>query len=81
VIQYRQGTYTNDQGDLVSNRYQFYSFTNYKNITLESDQTLDEISLKYYGTPLYYWLIGEANNVEDPFSKLLKGTAIKVPEL
>lgn len=81
MIQYKQGTHTNDKGDIVSNRYQFYSFTNYKNITLENDQTLDEISLKYYGTPLYYWLVGEANSIEDPFSKILKGTTLKIPEL
>ena len=81
VKQYRQGIVTDDQGNTVSRRYEFYSFTNYKNITLDGDYTLDELSLKYYGTPLYYWILGEANNIENPFAKLCKGTRLVVPEL
>lgn len=81
VKQYRQGIVTDDQGNTVSRRYEFYSFTNYKNITLDGDYTLDELSLKYYGTPLYYWILGEANNISNPFAKLGKGTNLVVPEL
>lgn len=77
----RQRVYTNDNGDLVSSKYEFYGYTEEKNVVLEKDLSLDEISYKYYGTPLYYWLIGEANNIKDPFRKLRKGTSVKIPVL
>lgn len=76
---YRQRTYTDNKGNRVSGRYFLYSSLESKTIVLENDLSLDEISLKYYGTPLYYWLIGEANNVSDPFIKLKKGDSVKIP--
>ena len=76
---YRQRVYINKEGKKVSDRYTFYKADKVKPITLEKDLTLDEISYKYYGTPLYYWVIGEANNIADPFVKLKKGMNVKVP--
>lgn len=81
LTHYRQRTYTNDEGDTVSDRYTMYSTSSGKSIVTETDVTLDEISLKYYGTPLYYWAIGEVNNISDPFEKIKKGTSIKIPEV
>mgnify|MGYP006990174654 CR=1 FL=1 len=52
---FRQRTYTNSEGHIVSDRYTFYKPSSYKTITLEKDLTLDEISFIYYGTPLNYW--------------------------
>ena len=77
----RQRTYTDKNGNIVSSRYEFFTYTEDKNIVLDKEMSLDEISYKYYGTPLYYWLIGEANNIKDPFKKLRKGTTVKVPVL
>lgn len=77
--QYRQRTYTDQNGNVVSARYTPYKSDETKTIILEEDLTLDEIAMKYLGTPLYYWLIGEANNVSDPFQKLKKGTTVKIP--
>lgn len=81
VTHFRQRVYKNSENRLVSDRYQLYSSESYKTIELEKDLTLDEISFKYYNTPLYYWAIGEINNISDPFVKVKKGTKIKVPIL
>ena len=81
VNQYRQRTLLDSNNNKVSSRYHFYKFTEYKTIKLESDRSLDEISYSEYGTPLYYWAIGEANNISDPFVKLKKGSKVKVPVL
>lgn len=78
---YRQRTYKNSENKMVSDRYTLYSSSEYKQIELDKDLSLDEISLKYYYTPLYYWIIGEANGIKDPFKKIKKGTTIKVPIL
>ena len=77
----RQRVYQDDSGNLVSSKYQFYSYSEEKIIILDKELSLDEISYNYYGTPLYYWLIGEANNIKDPFKKIRKGITIKVPVL
>lgn len=79
--QYRQRTYTDANGNLISDRYTFYQATDSREIILDEDLSLDEISYQNYGTPLYYWIIGEANNISDPFIKLKKGLSIKVPVL
>lgn len=79
VLHYRSRIYQDPSGNMVSDRYTFYEATEAKNIILDDDYSLDEISLRYYQTPLYYWLIGEANNISNPFEKVKKGTSIKVP--
>lgn len=81
IEQYRQRTTLDLNKNKVSARYTFYKFDNYKTIVIESDLSLDEISFKQYGTPLYYWAIGEANNISDPFIKIAKGTKLRVPVL
>ena len=81
IDQYRQRTVVDKNSNQVSSKYNFYKFEQTKTVVLESDTTLDEISFKYYGTPLYYWAIGEANNISDPFSKIPKGSKIKIPVL
>ena len=78
---YRQREYQDSEGNRVSDRYSLYKFSEAKTLVLEKDLTLDEISLMVYSTPLYYWIIGEANNISDPFQKVRKGTHIKVPML
>ena len=79
VEHFRQRTYINSENNIVSDRYTLFKPTSYKMVTLEKDLTLDEISFIYYGTPLYYWAIGEVNNIQDPFSKIKKGKILKIP--
>ena len=78
---FRQRSYENSEGKRVSARYTLYKTENFKTIEVENDITLDELSYRYYGTPLYYWVIGEANSIEDPFLKIKKGKNIKIPVL
>lgn len=81
IEHYRQRKTKDSSRNTVSARYTFYKFDEYKTIKLDDDLTLDEISFVQYGTPLYYWAIGEANNISDPFARIQKGTSIKVPVL
>jgi hypothetical protein len=81
IEQYRQSKIKDSRGNTVSTRYTFFKFENYKTIILDKSMSLDEISFRYYGTPLYYWAIGEANNISDPFINLDKGVKIKIPVL
>ena len=37
---------------------------------------VDLISSRYYGTPKYWWVICQANNILDPHSELLEGEFI-----
>lgn len=41
---------------------------------------LDIISYKYYGTPLMYWIIAEANEINNP-TMIEPGTVIRIPDL
>lgn len=81
IEQYRQRKTRDPNNNTVSSRYSFYKFSEYKTVVLEKDLTLDEISFIYYSTPLYYWAIGEANNISDPFAKLAKGSEVRIPVL
>ena len=81
INHFGQRKYLNSENKLVSDRYSLFSSDDYKIIELDRDLSLDEISFKYYDTPLYYWIIGEANNISDPFLKVKRGTKVKVPIL
>lgn len=49
---------------------------------VEQWDTLDSLSLKYYGRPDYYWVIADYNRIQDPFIKLQgKFDSIKIPSL
>lgn len=41
--------------------------------------TLDSMSLYYYGNPTYYWIIADYNNILDPFLPLTVGEILYVP--
>lgn len=48
---------------------------------LQSD-TLESLSLKYYGRPDYYWVIADFNRIQDPFVILKeKFETLKIPTL
>ncbi len=44
-------------------------------------ETLDSISLKYYGNPTFFWVICDFNHIQDPFTELTVGQRIKIPSL
>ena len=35
--------------------------------------------LNYYGNPLYYWIIADFNNIQDPYIKLEVGQKLNIP--
>lgn len=41
---------------------------------------LDKISVRYYETPRYYWLIALANDMIDPFI-VVPGTTLSIPSM
>ena len=43
--------------------------------------TFDSLSLKYYNSPLYFWVIMDFNHFQDPFETLEEGTELKIPTL
>lgn len=43
--------------------------------------TLDLLSVKYYSTPLLYWLIQDMNDIVDPLLTIPAGAEIKIPQV
>lgn len=56
------------------------SIDSYVKHTVLINESLDTIALKYYGNPLYWWIIADINDIVDPF-KLKVGTDLIVPYL
>ena len=46
---------------------------------VKQGDTLDSMSLYYYGNPTYYWIIADYNDILDPFLPLVEGDILKVP--
>lgn len=48
--------------------------------TIKESDTLDNLSLTYYGRPDYYWIIADYNNIQDPYERLYgKYKVLNVP--
>lgn len=73
---------TNDEKYVYCLTNQLDTSTTYISHTVQQYDTLDSLSLKYYGRPDYFWIIADYNRIQDPFIKL-KGnfTTIKIPSL
>lgn len=50
----------------------------YHTVDASEENRLDLISNKYYGTPLLYWIIAEANDIYDMF-EVPTGTILRIP--
>lgn len=48
--------------------------------TAQQGDTLDSIALKNYGTPIYWWIIADYNDMLDCTQPIL-GMTLKIPEL
>lgn len=75
-------TYQHD-GDTYSARYKrVYKDSIYTTIVVQGENTtFDKLSLKYYNTPLLYWLIADFNNYLDPDAVIPQGTSLKIPKI
>ena len=72
---------------LLDNKY-IGGTTNYlNNVTpfilhkVQQNDTYDNISLKYYNNPTYYWIICDFNHIQNPFEEPYIGTYLKIPTL
>lgn len=52
----------------------------YKVYTVQINDNLDSIALKYYNNPLYWWVIADINSIQDPMN-LEVGKELKIPSL
>ena len=56
------------------------NITQWVNHTVQPNDTLDTIALKYYSNPLFWWIIADVNNILNPF-ELREGMTLKIPYL
>lgn len=49
--------------------------------TIQQGDTFDNLALKYYNNPTYYWIICSFNRIQDPFQKLVPGCTLKIPAM
>lgn len=49
--------------------------------TVKHGDTFDNLALKYYNNPTYYWIICSFNRIQDPFMTLKVGDTLKIPSM
>lgn len=54
------------------------SYTLYKT---QKNDTFDSISLKFYNSPIFFWVICDFNRIQDPYMTIEEGTYLKIPSL
>lgn len=42
---------------------------------------LDNVAFKYYGDSLLWWVIADANSINDPFTDMIAGSEIRIPDI
>ena len=68
----------------VTNRKRFIKRSEndiYYEVTNMTENRLDLISLIHYNSPIYWWVIAEANLIFDPFTEVLRGMKLRIPPL
>lgn len=51
----------------------------YVNHKVVEGDTLDSLSLHFYGSPTYFWIIADFNKIQDPYIDLEVGSTLKIP--
>lgn len=49
-------------------------------VATQTGDRLDLLSNQYYGTPSYWWIIANANNIHDGKLGLKDGTILRIPK-
>lgn len=70
-----------DKKYLCGTAYQLSKDTSYLIHKVIKNDTLDSLSLTYYNSPLYFWVIMDFNNLQDPFLDLVEGSELRIPTL
>lgn len=68
----------------VTNRLRGVIRTNsdmYYEVTNMTENRLDLISLIHYNSPIYWWVIAQANNIFDVFTDVKRGSKLRIPPL
>lgn len=84
ILRRYQGTPTfqDAAGNTFSGRYKKRSKdVDFFVIKTSSPTTLDMLAMKYYNTPLLFWVIQDMNDIIDPMKTIPPNTQIKIPQL
>ena len=68
----------------VTNRKRFIDYSDndiYYEVTNATENRLDLISLIHYNSPIYWWVIAEANLIFDAFTEVIRGRRLRIPPL
>lgn len=68
----------------VTNRKRFVNYSNddiFYEVTNMTENRLDLISLIHYNSPIYWWIIAEANYIFDALTEIPRGTMLRIPPL
>ena len=55
--------------------------TPYTEYSCGANDTLDSLSMQFYGSPTYWWIIADFNRIIDPMIKLYAGDTLKIPNI
>lgn len=55
--------------------------TPYTLYTVQQGDNLDNLALKYYNNPTYYWIICSFNHITNPYKELVPGQKLKIPSI
>ena len=56
------------------------NFTSFWTYVVKIGDTLDSIALRYYNTPLYWWIIADVNAMQDSL-ELKEGQILSIPDI
>lgn len=48
---------------------------------VEKGDNFDSLSLLYYNSPLYFWIIADYNDIQDTLEEIAEGTLLRIPTL
>ena len=68
----------------ATNRIRFIEYNDndtYYEVTNMTENRLDLISLQFYNSPIYWWVIAEANFIFDSLTEVYRGRKLRIPNL
>jgi len=68
-----------DRKYIVGTTFPISKDTPYILYKVKQGDSLDSIALDYYNNPTFYWIIADANNILNPYTKLKVNSEIKIP--
>lgn len=72
---------TLDQKYVYGTAYQLSQDNAYLLHKVKKNDSFDSLSLTYYNSPLYFWVIMDFNQIQDPFDFPEVGSELKIPTL